>query len=42
MRLFRDWLFVTPLLVLSAADASSHHAFSPVYDANRVITLKAS
>ena len=39
MRLLRAWLFVIPVLVLSAAGASSHHAFSPVYDANRLITV---
>lgn len=28
-----------PMLVLAAADAVSHHAFSPVYDDARVITV---
>jgi hypothetical protein len=28
-----------PVLVLSAANASSHHAFSPVYDDKRLITV---
>ena len=39
MRLLRAWLFVIPVLVLSAAGASSHHAFSPVYDEKRLITV---
>ncbi|HYR91877.1 MAG TPA: DUF6152 family protein [Terriglobia bacterium] len=39
MRLLRNWLFVIPVLMLSAAGASSHHAFSPVYDEKRVITV---
>ena len=38
MRLLRAWLFVVPVLALSVAEASSHHAFSPVYDEKRVIT----
>jgi hypothetical protein len=32
-------LFVIPVLVLSAAAASSHHAFSPVYDEKQLITV---
>ena len=39
MRLLRAWLFVIPVLALSAAGASSHHAFSPVYDEKRLITV---
>ena len=39
MRLLRAWLFVIPVLVLSAAEASAHHAFSPVYDDKRLITV---
>jgi hypothetical protein len=39
MRLLRAWLFVIPVLVLSVAAASSHHAFSPVYDEKRLITV---
>jgi len=39
IRLLRAWLFVVPVLALSATGASSHHAFSPVYDDKRVITV---
>ena len=39
MRPLRAWLFVVPVLVLSVARASSHHAFSPVYDEKRVIAV---
>jgi len=39
MRPLRVWLFVIPVLVLSATEASSHHAFSPVYDEKRLITV---
>jgi len=39
MRLLRAWLFVVPVLALSVAGASSHHAFSPVYDEKRLITV---
>ena len=39
MRLLRAWLFAIPVLALSAAGAGSHHAFSPVYDEKRVITV---
>ena len=39
MKLLRAWLFVIPVLVLSAAGASSHHSFSPVYDEKRLITV---
>jgi hypothetical protein len=39
MRLLRAWLFVVPVLVVSVVGASSHHAFSPVYDDKRVITV---
>ena len=40
MRLLRAWLFVIPVLVLSVAGASSHHAFSPVYDEKRTMTVE--
>ena len=40
MRLLRAWLFVIPVLALSVARASSHHAFAPVYDAKRTITVE--
>jgi hypothetical protein len=39
MRPLRAWLFVVPVLVLSTTGVSSHHAFSPVYDDKRVITV---
>src|SRR5437016_7362083 len=39
MRFVRAWLGVVPVLMLSAAAASSHHAFSPVYDEKRLITV---
>ena len=39
MRLLRACIFVMPVLMLSAAAASSHHAFSPVYDEKRLITV---
>ena len=39
MKLLRAWLFVIPVLVLWAPGASSHHAFSPVYDEKRLITV---
>ena len=39
MRLLRAWLCAIPVLVLSVAGASSHHAFSPVYDEKRLITV---
>jgi hypothetical protein len=39
MRL-RALLFVLPILLLTAAGAGSHHAFSPVYDAKRTITVE--
>jgi len=38
----RGWhlsLFVLPVLALTAADAHPHHAFSPVYDEKRLITV---
>ena len=35
----RALLFVLPLLALTVAGAGSHHAFSPVYDAKRTITV---
>jgi len=39
MRFVRAWLGVVPVLMLSAAPATSHHAFSPVYDEKRLITV---
>ncbi len=39
MRFMRAWLCVVPILMLSAAPATSHHAFSPVYDEKRLITV---
>jgi len=39
MRPLRAWLFVIPVLLLSAARASSHHAAAPVYDEKRLITV---
>jgi uncharacterized protein DUF6152 len=39
MRLPRAGLFVV-LLLFAAAEAGSHHAFSPVYDEQRVITIE--
>ena len=39
MRLLREWLFVIPVLVLSVGGASAHHAFSPVYDEKKLITV---
>ena len=39
MRPLRASLFVIPTLMLSVAVASSHHAFSPVYDEKRTITV---
>lgn len=39
MKLLRAWLFVIPALALFAARAGSHHAFSPVYDEKRLITV---
>ena len=36
----RPLLFVLPLLILGVAHAGSHHAFSPVYDAKRTITVE--
>lgn len=35
----RAALFVLPMLVLAAAEAIPHHAFSPVYDEQRLITV---
>lgn len=40
MSRLQPWLFVVPVLVLSAARADSHHAFSPVYDEKRIITVQ--
>ena len=39
MRLLRVFLVVLPLLVLTAVKTGAHHAFSPVYDAKRTITV---
>ena len=39
MRLLREWFFVIPTLLVCVAVASAHHAFSPVYDEKRVITV---
>jgi hypothetical protein len=39
MRL-RALLFVLPMLALTVTRAGSHHAFSPVYDAKRTITVE--
>jgi len=36
----RAWAFVIPMLVLAVARAGSHHAFSPVYDEKRLITVE--
>jgi hypothetical protein len=36
----RVWLLAPPLLMVIAAPAGSHHAFSPVYDAKRTITVE--
>jgi DNA replicative helicase MCM subunit Mcm2 (Cdc46/Mcm family) len=40
MRLLRALLLVLPMLALTAERAGSHHAFSPVYDAKRTITVE--
>ena len=39
MRLLRAWLSVLPVLILVVTESSSHHAFSPVYDEKRLITI---
>src|SRR5206468_11415301 len=39
MKILRAWLGVVPVLMLAAGSASSHHAFSPVYDEKRLITV---
>jgi len=39
MRPLRAFLLVLPLLALSAVAATAHHAFSPVYDGKRTITV---
>ena len=39
MRLLRVFLLVLPLLVITAVKTGAHHAFSPVYDAKRTITV---
>ncbi len=39
MKWLRASLCIAPVLALTAADARPHHAFSPVYDEKRVITV---
>ena len=39
MRLWRALLLAIPVLLLFVSRASSHHAFSPVYDEKRLITV---
>ena len=39
MRILRAWLSVLPLLILVVTESSSHHAFSPVYDEKRLVTI---
>jgi hypothetical protein len=39
MRLLRHLSMVLSLLILAAAGVSAHHAFSPVYDGKRTITV---
>jgi hypothetical protein len=39
MRLLRSFLIVLSLAVFMGATASAHHAFSPVYDGKRTITV---
>ena len=39
MRPLRTSLLALPLLALAAVSASAHHAFSPVYDGKRTITV---
>ena len=39
MKWLRASLFIAPVLALTADDARPHHAFSPVYDEQRVITV---
>jgi hypothetical protein len=40
MSVSRACLFVLPIVVLAAAPAGSHHAFSPVYDAAKTVTVE--
>ena len=40
MRALRSLVFVVLVLVLTAARAGAHHAFSPVYDEKRTITVE--
>ena len=40
MKLSRAMWFVVPVLVLTVVRAASHHAFSPVYDSKRTITVE--
>ena len=40
MSSLRACLFVLPLVLLSSVQAGSHHAFSPVYDAKKTITVE--
>ena len=39
MRLLRSFVIVLPLLGFAAITATAHHAFSPVYDGKRTITV---
>ena len=39
MRLLRAFLLVLPVLALTAVTINAHHAFSPVYDGKRTITV---
>jgi len=39
MKILRAWLGVVPVLMVATGSASSHHAFSPVYDEKRLITV---
>src|SRR2546425_5485125 len=39
MTRLRTRLFIIPVLLLSVAEATSHHSFSPVYDEKRLITV---
>ena len=39
MKFIPAWLCAVPMLMVAAAPASSHHAFSPVYDEKRLITV---
>jgi hypothetical protein len=39
MKPLRACLFVLPLAMITVTSASAHHAFSPVYDEKRLITV---